>query len=82
MKKTAKISNALRLVRKVNCAPKAASRNINPCNSSQNKSYITNTVKFMFVYSWQQGGSRLIKQHSMYCKLLKYLSGHKQTFPV
>jgi len=40
MKKTAEISNALRLVRKVNCVPKAASRNISPCSSSQNKSYI------------------------------------------
>jgi len=36
----------------------------------------------MFIYSWQQGGSRLNKQHSMYWKLVKYLSGHEQTFPV
>jgi hypothetical protein len=61
MKKTAEISNALRLVHKVNCASKAASRNITPCSSSHNKSYITNTVTFMFIYGWQQGGSRLIK---------------------
>lgn len=82
MKKTAEVSNALRLVHKVNCAPKAASRNINSCSSSQNESYIKNTVSFMFIYSWQQGDSRLNKQHSMYWKLVKYLSGHEQTFPV